>query len=76
MRDTRVRPPFPALEILVVDNSPDSGIEAGNRLGARMVQILRAGVPGDSNATHYIHSLSELQEFMMRAPLVSVKRSA
>ena len=48
-------------EVLVVGDNPDSEIEAGNRLGMRTVQILRAGVPRGSNAAHYIHSLSELK---------------
>lgn len=48
-------------EVLVVGDNPDSEIEAGNRLGMRTVQILRAGVPRGSNATHYIHSLYELK---------------
>jgi putative hydrolase of the HAD superfamily len=51
-------------EVLVVGDNPDSEIEAGNRLGLRTVQILRAGVPRGSNATHYIHSLSELRRLM------------
>ncbi|HKO60255.1 MAG TPA: HAD-IA family hydrolase [Pyrinomonadaceae bacterium] len=48
-------------EVLVVGDNPDSEIEAGNRLGMRTVQILREGVSRGSNATHYIHSLSELK---------------
>src|SRR4051812_36804536 len=38
-------------EVLIVGDNPDSEIEAGNRLGMRTVQILRAGVPRGSNAT-------------------------
>lgn len=48
-------------EVLIVGDSPDSEIEAGSRLGMRTVQILREGVPRGGNATHYIHSLSELR---------------
>jgi putative hydrolase of the HAD superfamily len=48
-------------EVLIVGDSPDSEIEAGNRLGMTTAQILRAGVPRGSNATHHIHSLSELK---------------
>lgn len=48
-------------EVLVVGDSPDSEIEAGNRLGLRTVQILRPGVPRGDNATHYIHGLAELK---------------
>jgi HAD superfamily hydrolase (TIGR01509 family) len=47
-------------EVLVVGDNPDSEIKAGNRLGVRTVQILRAGVPRGSNAMHYIYSLYEL----------------
>jgi FMN phosphatase YigB (HAD superfamily) len=48
-------------EVLVVGDNPGSEIAAGNRLGMRTVQILREDVPRGSNATHYIHSLSELK---------------
>jgi putative hydrolase of the HAD superfamily len=51
-------------EVLVVGDSPDSEIEAGNRLGLRTVQILRAGVPRGAGATHHIHSLSELRRLI------------
>jgi FMN phosphatase YigB (HAD superfamily) len=51
-------------EVLVVGDNPDSEIEAGNRLGMRTAQILRAGVPRGEGATHYIHSLSELKGLM------------
>jgi HAD superfamily hydrolase (TIGR01549 family) len=51
-------------EVLVVGDNPDSEIEAGNRLGMRTVQILRAGVPRGSNATHYIYHLAELKELV------------
>jgi FMN phosphatase YigB (HAD superfamily) len=52
---------FSPAEVLVVGDSPDSEIEAGNRLGMRTVQILREGVARGTNATHYICSLSELK---------------
>ncbi len=55
-------------EVLIVGDNPDSEIEAGNRLGMRTVQILRAGVPRGSNAAHYIHSLAELKGLMTEAP--------
>lgn len=51
-------------EVLIVGDTPDSEIEAGNRLGMRTAQILRAGVPRGSNATHYIHYLSELHSLI------------
>jgi putative hydrolase of the HAD superfamily len=55
-------------EVLIVGDNPDSEIEAGNRLGIRTVQILRAGVPRGSNATHYVHSLSELKGLVAGLP--------
>lgn len=48
-------------EVLIVGDDPDSEIEAGNRLGIRTAQILRAGVPRGANATHYIHNLGDLK---------------
>lgn len=50
--------------MLVVGDSPDSEIEAGNRLGLRTVQILRPGVPRGDNATHCIHGPAELKGLM------------
>lgn len=52
-------------EVLVVGDNPDSEIEAGNRLGMRTVQTLRAGVPRADNATFYIYSLSELKQLLI-----------
>jgi FMN phosphatase YigB (HAD superfamily) len=51
-------------EVLVVGDNADSEIRAGNRLGMRTVQTLRPGVPRASNATFYIHSLSELRKLL------------
>ena len=51
-------------EVLVVGDNPDSEIRAGNHLGMRTVQTLRPGVPRASNATFYIHSLSELRTLL------------
>ena len=48
-------------EVLVVGDSADSEMEAGNRLWMRTVQILREGVPRGDNAAHYVHGLSELK---------------
>jgi putative hydrolase of the HAD superfamily len=48
-------------EVLVVGDSPDSEIEAGNRLGITTVQVLRDGVPRGNNANHYIDNLAELK---------------
>jgi putative hydrolase of the HAD superfamily len=47
-------------EVLVVGDSADSEIAAGNRLGIPTVQILRPGVPPAATASHAIHSLAEL----------------
>ncbi|MBD3887178.1 HAD family hydrolase [Phormidium tenue FACHB-886] len=55
---------FKSEEVLVVGDNADSEIEAGNRLGIKTVQILRAGVPRGDNATFYIHSLAELKALL------------
>lgn len=55
-------------EVLVVGDSPDSEIEAGNRLGITTVQILRPGVPRAQTATFYIQSLTELKEHCTPQP--------
>jgi FMN phosphatase YigB (HAD superfamily) len=55
---------FRPADVLVVGDSPESEIDAGNRLGTRTVQILREGVPRGDNATCYIHSLVELRELL------------
>lgn len=47
-------------EVLVVGDSADSEIAAGNRLRITTVQILRPGVPPTTTAKHTIHSLAEL----------------
>ena len=51
-------------EVLVVGDSADSEIAAGNRLGATTVQILRPGVTPTADATHRIHRLDELKALM------------
>ena len=53
-------------EVLVVGDNPDSEIEAGNRLGIRTVQVLRAGVTLGDNASHYIDDLAELKDLLRR----------
>jgi HAD superfamily hydrolase (TIGR01509 family) len=62
---------FAPEEVLVVGDSADSEIEAGNRLGIRTVQVLRPGVTRTSTATHHISTLSELKKFLIdpRRPL-------
>jgi HAD superfamily hydrolase (TIGR01509 family) len=51
-------------EVIVVGDNPDSEITAGNRLGMKTVQVLRAGVPRGNNATHHITTLNELGKFL------------
>ncbi len=57
---------FRPADVLVVGDTPESEIEAGNRLGMRTAQILREGVTRGDNATYYIHSLAELRELLNR----------
>ncbi|WP_442941124.1 HAD hydrolase-like protein [Nostoc sp.] len=52
------------MQVLVLGDNSDSEILAGNRLGMRTVQTLRAGVPRADNATFYIYSFSELKELL------------
>lgn len=53
-------------EVLVVGDSAESEIAAGNRLGIATVQTLRPGVPHAANATFHIHSLTELKPLLKR----------
>jgi putative hydrolase of the HAD superfamily len=48
-------------EVLVIGDSAESEIAAGNRLGIRTVQTLRPGVPRTETATFHIGSLHELK---------------
>jgi putative hydrolase of the HAD superfamily len=50
-------------DVLVVGDSLESEIDAGNRLGMRTVQILRDGVQRTDHAIHHITSLAELKHF-------------
>jgi FMN phosphatase YigB (HAD superfamily) len=52
-------------EVLVVGDSAESEIDAGNRLGIRTVQMLRAGVQRTDNANFHINSLTELKRFFV-----------
>jgi len=52
-------------EVLVVGDSFESEIDAGNRLGLRTVQILRAGAQRTDHATYHITSLAELKHFFV-----------
>jgi FMN phosphatase YigB (HAD superfamily) len=51
-------------QVLIVGDSAESEIAAGNRLGIRTVQTLRPRVPKASNATYHIESLAELEELL------------
>jgi hypothetical protein len=51
-------------EVLVVEDNPDSEIEAGNRLGMKTIQVLRSGVPPSDRATRQIRGLMELKELL------------
>ena len=55
---------FSPKEVLVVGDNPDSEIAVGNELGMATIQILRPGVPASPAATHRIHSLAELKQFL------------
>ena len=55
---------FSPKEVLVVGDNPESEIAAGNRLGMTTIQILRPGVPASAAATHHIHGLGELRQFL------------
>jgi FMN phosphatase YigB (HAD superfamily) len=59
---------FDPADVLVVGDSLESEIEAGNRLGIRTVQILRAGVQRTGHATAHITSLAELKRFFADVP--------
>jgi FMN phosphatase YigB (HAD superfamily) len=47
-------------DVLVVGDNPESEIAAGNELGMKTVQILRAGVPRSNRALWHIRCLSDL----------------
>jgi FMN phosphatase YigB (HAD superfamily) len=55
-------------DVLVVGDSAESEIDAGNRLGIRTVQLLRGGVQRTHHATSHIKSLAELKPFFMAVP--------
>ncbi len=50
--------------VLVVGDTPESEIEAGNRLGIPTVQILRPGVTRGTNATYYVRDLAGLRDLL------------
>jgi FMN phosphatase YigB (HAD superfamily) len=59
-------------DVLVVGDSFESEIDAGNRRGMRTVQILRAGVQRTDHAIYHITSLAELTHFCGSRQLVSL----
>jgi putative hydrolase of the HAD superfamily len=54
--------------VLVVGDSAESEIAAGNRLGMRTVQILRPGVPCAANASLHISGLVDLHALLAGCP--------
>ena len=53
-------------QTLVVGDSADNEIAAGNALGAVTVQVLRPGVPRAATARHHVTSLAELPALIAR----------
>ncbi len=51
-------------EILVVGDSPNSEIQAGNNIGIDTIQILRSGIIPSKEATYTIKSLNELNNYI------------
>ena len=51
-------------EVIIVGDSADSEIKAGNRLGLTTVQILRSGVIPATNADYHFNSLAELKNVL------------
>lgn len=51
-------------DVLVVGDNPESEIKAGNRIGIKTIQILRAGVEASEMADHRINSLIELNQYV------------
>jgi putative hydrolase of the HAD superfamily len=58
----RLAPP----EVLVIGDSPENEIAAGNALGAVTVQILRPGVEYSDSARHHIETLADLPPLVRR----------
>jgi FMN phosphatase YigB (HAD superfamily) len=53
-------------EMLVVGDSADNEIAAGNALGAVTVQVLRPGVPRTDTARHHLATFAELPALIAR----------
>jgi HAD superfamily hydrolase (TIGR01509 family) len=56
-----------AEEVMVIGDNPDSEIAAGNQLGMKTVQVLRAGVSFRDNASYYTNSLNTLKGILSSA---------
>lgn len=55
-----------AQEVLVIGDSPENEIAAGNALGAVTVQILRPGIEYSGSARHHIETLADLPPLLRR----------
>jgi len=55
-----------APDLLVIGDSPDNEIAAGNALGAVTVQILRPGVDYSGSARHHVETLADLPPLLRR----------
>jgi putative hydrolase of the HAD superfamily len=53
-------------EVLVIGDSPENEIAAGNAIGAVTVQILRPGVAYSDSARHHIETLADLPPLRRR----------
>jgi FMN phosphatase YigB (HAD superfamily) len=53
-------------EVLVIGDSADNEIAAGNALGAVTVQVLRPGVPRTETARHHLTTFTELPGLIAR----------
>jgi FMN phosphatase YigB (HAD superfamily) len=53
-------------EMLVLGDSADNEIAAGNALGAVTVQVLRPGVPRTDTARHHLATFAELPDLIAR----------
>lgn len=51
-------------EVFVVGDNPHSELKAARALGITTIQTLRPTIVKDSLATHHIHSLSELAQYL------------
>lgn len=63
-QDILTRHGFAPAEVLVVGDSADSEIAAGNALGIPTVQTLRPGVPLIETARHHVNGLADLLDLV------------